>query len=302
MKFLACLISILCITVLATVSRAAFPCADSCVFRLCRANAEPGNILSPPGRKILLRSPKLARNPILCNVENNLGEFTTGEARVAPIGSSSSVPISQYRPNGLSKRFRVDYFKFREIRFLPGKFGVSREKSRGNQEDFVDDLCVSIPITSYQIIRKNGSVKQVNNAGPNDCVTFETTAAKVIVELIWNSAHDLDLSLVEPDGNAINRFNPRSDTGGVLAGDAQSENCLRGVLGKEQIRYLRTADVPTGLYTITLSHHNNCDGIATRYEVRVIVNGKVVLFKKGKSNLDGSAVIRTLTFDIPTGP
>ena len=89
----------------------------------------------------------------------------------------------------------------------------------------------------------------------------------VQISVTWNSAADVDLHLVEPNGNEIYYGNPRSSTGEnwILL----ERRCGSDGPRAENIRFL-SGRAPTGSYTVRVDHWSNCDASSTNYVVRVI--------------------------------
>ena len=155
--------------------------------------------------------------------------------------------------------------------------GIGRIASTGNQEDFLDDLCVTLPIRRYNIETSDGSVfPAVSTNNERDCVSFRTINQPILVEVTWDSADDFDLSIQGPDG------------GGRLIRDNNIGQCNGGPpQGKEAVVF----DTATaGTYEITLRHFNNCGG-RTRFTVNAIVNGVRVFQRRGRSSVDGRIVL-----------
>jgi uncharacterized protein YfaP (DUF2135 family) len=101
---------------------------------------------------------------------------------------------------------------------------------------------------------------------------------KITITLIWKTKDDLDLHLVEPNGNAINFLKPNSESGGHLDIDMNSERSLKANNPIENIFYESVP--PRGIYKIYVSYYKrntqkspinfivqlNKDGQITNYE------------------------------------
>lgn len=127
------------------------------------------------------------------------------------------VNITKYQPKGLSPRFPQNSFNLLPIRFppVPGEMGLARRGSVGNQEDFVDDLCILIPITRYAVLDGNGKVqRKVSTRQRIDCISARVRAPLILVELTWNSDDDFSLHVTEPNGEKLYFRNQRSETDG----------------------------------------------------------------------------------------
>lgn len=177
---------------------------------------------------------------------------------------------------------------------------MGRRKAKGNQKDFLDDICVILPIRSWDILKPDGSIlRTISRSKPGDCVAYETRYPMVLVELQWDSSDDLDLELVEPDGDLVNRGNPESEAG-RLNNDNNVGACGIVPAGKEAIIYdsRKRALIESGKYTVTVRHFNNCGNGRTQWMLRVMVHDIVILVRKGRSNLDSGSVIGTEMFTV----
>lgn len=221
---------------------------------------------------------------------------STGEAMVAEGKSMDMVPISKFSPAGLRPQFKKSFFKLFKIQFVPEEQGIGRKPTRGNQQEFLDDLCVVLPITSYDVMM-GGKTKTINRSRPSDCLSFRTRNPKVLVELSWNSSDDLDLEVTEPDGELVTREAPEGDSG-RLNNDNNVGACGMIPAGKEAVIYEQMLEIASGDYTATIKHFNNCGDGPTRWRLRVIVDGDVVLTKTGNSDLPKDSVAARINFSL----
>lgn len=256
-------------------------CGRQCRFRICQLNGSNPPDLRERGAKILLRGPDTARTGYICrNFPGGrvLGTVEkTGTATVSKGGVTSL--INRYSPAGLSPRFPRNYFQLYNILYSGGLQGIGRRASRGNQEDFLDDLCVTLPIVRYNIADTDGSVvRTISTSNARDCISFRTTNPAIVVEVAWDSSDDFDLTVEGPSGS------------GRRIRDNNIGRCVNGPpQGKEAVVFT-SAD--PGTYKITLNHFNNCGG-RTRFTVNAIVNGKRVFQRRGRSSVDGRVVLDT---------
>lgn len=224
---------------------------------------------------------------------------STGEP-ILQFRSGEEVPISQWRPKGLSPRFSKKFFSAGRDKILK-KSSIAAANPKGKQLQFLDNLCVKLPIKSYEIVdKRTGRVKNVvKTAGEDtDCVSFRTRTTKILVELTWDSGDDFDLYVIEPDGRQLSRFNPETATG-KLNGDFTADGCTRPFKsGRESARYLEMdASVKRGKYTVQARHFDNCGRGPTKWMLRIVINGKVVKTKRGKSNGGADDVVGMTTFN-----
>lgn len=279
------------------------PCTRFCVYRFCKIN---GNPVRQP-RRLLLRDAGVGTPPVVCTKQRFGPQLArvirSGQALVGPpsVDPQNFVPISRWRPTGLSPRFKRTYFKISPIIFptFPGKFGISREASLGNQEEFLDNLCVQVPLTKFVLFNGvDNSTRTVKSRKRTDCVAFLATRALILIELVWNSADDFDVTLMEPSGFVISRLQLRSPTKGKSLGDFPRTACSPLNTGREQIVYRTDSNPLKGEYKVEVRHFTNCQVGATSYNLAVIVNGTNVLNRSGLDDNDDDAVIVSENFTI----
>lgn len=278
------------------------PCADFCKFTFCLPDGQDTRTTKSP--RLLLRDPNVATHPFVCTVDSNdrFGRIKrVGEAMVAVANSRprNFVPISNFKLGQVSRRFKKNYFKLREISVppLPGKLGISRGRSLGDQADFVDDVCVYFPLLKYQIFL-NGVRKNVKRAELEDCVAFRAVLGVLIIEFTWNAGDDFDLTVTEPNGNVISRSRPRSSTGGRLIRDNNVGTCGIAPVGREQVTYRTRATPLAGTYTVQARHFRSC-GPVVDYGLTVIANGKSKLTNSGSTDVGSDELVLTETFTYP---
>lgn len=269
-------------------------CGRKCKFILCKANGRDEPTPFPP--RILLRDP-IAFPPFVCRKDIKLNAvLSTGEALVRPVRSKGKFTrISKFRPKGLRPPFSKNHLEVADISFppLPGKQGIIRNEPSGTQDKFINDLCVQLPITRYQI-KKGNKLREV--AGKkNDCVTFVTIAPKLVIEFTWNSGDDFDMEVKEPSGFVISLSKPRSPSGRLL-GDNNIGLCGSTDNGKEQVRYLRGDGFKGGKYTVKVTHANNCGKGPTDYNLYVIKEGFVIANTGGTSNKNNGKTVVNFSF------
>ena len=90
----------------------------------------------------------------------------------------------------------------------------------------------------------------------------------VQISVSWNSAADVDLHAIEPNGTEIYYGNLRLSTGGELDLDSNA-GCGSDGPRVENIRW-PSGRAPLGSYTVRVDHWSNCSASSTSYVVRVI--------------------------------
>lgn len=270
-------------------------CGAQCKFRLCNVDGD----LTPIGNRIVLRDAMVAFPPLLCRKDLKLvGIQRVGEAKVAPNGKGpKKFPrISKYRPAGLKNPFPRKYFGLFNILFLDSGKGVGRKRNFGNQDVFSDDLCVLLPIRKFQV-RERSRTKTVRGQF-DDCVSFRTWSPRVLIDLIWASADDYDLVVIEPNGNIISSSKKTSGTGGRLITE-NARSCDASDLNRrEEVRWLRRSKPLPGMYTVKIRHFTNCKNVLSRWELTVMTNGKYKTGKIGFSEGGNNSFVYSLTFKL----
>ena len=104
------------------------------------------------------------------------------------------------------------------------------------------------------------------------------------VSLSFSNDKDIDLHLVEPNGEHIYYGNRCSDNGGQLDLDSNPSCNIDGI-NNENITYGEDAFIEPGTYKVYAVMYRNCDAtIATDYAVTVTYGGRVISANSGYSN------------------
>mmetsp|Transcript_6641 Transcript_6641/g.13473 ORF Transcript_6641/g.13473 Transcript_6641/m.13473 type:complete len:235 (+) Transcript_6641:147-851(+) len=101
---------------------------------------------------------------------------STGQACVvSQYYQRRAVPISLFRPAGLSQSFSPSFFKSFGYPYYHQASGIGRETAQGNQAIFLKDVCVIVPLTAYQVLSPK-DFRVIDNIHPtsfgSDCVAF----------------------------------------------------------------------------------------------------------------------------------
>lgn len=187
------------LVVLCTIIRA--QCGAQCKFRLCRA-AQPITFLQQ-GIPTFIRAPKVASFPFVCRPKKRLGKILrTGEAIIRTAGQPS-IPISKWRPKGLSRKFSKSFFRLADIPFSRDSQGIVRSTGKGNYYNFLNGVCVILPIQSYEIIKgRKNKTRTISKSSRKDCISFVTETPELIIDLTWSNSEDLDLIVKGPLGSS----------------------------------------------------------------------------------------------------
>jgi hypothetical protein len=97
--------------------------------------------------------------------------------------------------------------------------------------------------------------------------------------LTWDNDSDMDLSILEPDGNLIWYGSTSSSTGGTL--DVDSIPCASSTPSVENIAWGEGVDIPAGMYTVGVNQFSTCTGGDANWTLTVLVGGTVVFTEQG---------------------
>lgn len=247
----------------------------------------------------ILRLPNTSLSGLLCHPSSpsTLGLIrATGEALVVH-GTSSvpAVPISQRGLPGLLTPFPPDFFFLSMVPFSGGRQGIARPAMTPEQRDYADNLCVVLPILTWDVLGPDGLVQETRRGGTEDCVSFKTRVPAVLVELAWDSADDFDLRVEEPGGGVLNFANRRTRYGKLLR-DGTRAVCGSGRFGRESVVYpWATRESIGGEYRVRVVHFTSC-GRASRWRLRVVVGDDLVREVEGESATGGNVVAEVTFF------
>lgn len=206
----------------------------------------------------------------------------SGEARVVTRGRR----LKRISTMTATQSFSSSFFKV--LSLGNGGASVAHETPQGNQARVVDGRCFVLGIERFQIARR---FKTVNGVGSRtrDCVAFRAVVPRVMVEVRWEGPDDLDLIVVDPNGEELSaQSNVETMTGVLLADDGVSRCGEMGVSGREVSVY--RGDVVRGQYVAFVKHWDNC-GRGARWRLSVRVDGRVVGERMGFSNGDDDQLV-----------
>ena len=111
--------------------------------------------------------------------------------------------------------------------------------------------------------------------------TFQTEAlgsGDVRVTLRWYSKDDLDLHVIDPDGNEIYYLNDRVSNGGELDVDSNPA-CENMTFTPVENIFWPTGESPSGSYSVRVVYYKSCVSAGpVEYEVTVLVEGQTNSF------------------------
>ncbi len=115
--------------------------------------------------------------------------------------------------------------------------------------------------------------------GPTSTVPpdLELGTGDVQATLIWSGDSDMDLHVVEPNGEEISYTSKLSSTGGTLDHD-DIPSCGSGAGDHVENIFWPTGEAPPGSYNVFVRFYNACaDGSSQSVQLTVRVNGQVVI-------------------------
>jgi|SRR5690554_155707 len=130
------------------------------------------------------------------------------------------------------------------------------------------------------------------------------------VSLSWDQLNDVDLHLIDPNGEEIYYGNPTSATGGQLDVDSNAA-CYIDEINNENIYYDDSPDVtiPFGEYEVLIDLWSNCDIVpSTNYTVVVYYGGELIATTVGVNPHNGvlapdtTEMVSIMKFNIDSAP
>lgn len=133
--------------------------------------------------------------------------------------------------------------------------------------------------------------------------TFEAGTGQLQVNLTWDQPNDMDLHLIEPNGEEIYYANSTSDNGGYLDVDSNAGCGIDGI-NSENITYGDTAIVEAGTYTVIVDRWSNCNvSQTTNFSVTATLNGELIgsnnpYYGSWASDYGEDSNVEVMTFNI----
>eukprot|EP00180_Rhodochaete_pulchella_P000104 Plantae.Rhodophyta-Rhodochaete_pulchella.ctg10660.p1 GENE.Plantae.Rhodophyta-Rhodochaete_pulchella.ctg10660~~Plantae.Rhodophyta-Rhodochaete_pulchella.ctg10660.p1 ORF type:complete len:328 (+),score=42.74 Plantae.Rhodophyta-Rhodochaete_pulchella.ctg10660:301-1284(+) len=260
---------------LSAVDNQSYDCGSFCRFKL----EDYGSgvlLLSTPGVP-LTPAIQVKKNDRIVHV------LRSGQPLVSADGGALKL-ISRVSPDGLLRRFPRRLFKtFDRTEYGSG---IGHRFLRKNQREFLDNLCVVLPLRKFIIQPAGPQPKLVFSTRPTDCVQFRTVVPRILVELTWTSHDLLELQLVEPNGFKFKPDNPdgNPETEGRYSIDTWT-SCDSDTVRENRMSvwYPRRANADRGTYKVKIREVGGCGDPPTVFRVRVYIGGKLVLLKLGET-------------------
>lgn len=155
-----------------------------------------------------------------------------------------------------------------------------------NADVTVDEITVLISVED-----ENGSISSIYSFTIN---RIAVGTGVLQVSLTFDQNTDLDLYLVEPDGEVIFYGNRYSTNGGILDLDSNPGCWVDGV-NNENITYDSESTIESGTYTVRVNNFADCVGTAVNYSVYVRYNGELVSTSGNANPYNGTFLAGTET-------
>lgn len=131
-----------------------------------------------------------------------------------------------------------------------------------------------------------------NNGNVSQLYTFTVTqvdvgTGRLQVSLTFDQTTDLDLYLVEPDGETIYYGNSTSSNGGILDLDSNPA-CWSDGVNNENITYDDQAEIEAGTYTVRVNNYEDCVGEQVNFSVVARYNGQIIATSGNPNPYNGS--------------
>jgi hypothetical protein len=145
-----------------------------------------------------------------------------------------------------------------------------------------DQLAIAQERQGCYMVNDRGALLDLSEICPSPTfVVTETTTeglgtGDIQVTLRWASTDDLDLEVIDPNGDTVAYYNPSIPSGGQLDVDA---NAACGGTTTQPIEnvFWPISEAPSGSYTIRVNLFARCDGStgAIPFEVRLLTRGNI---------------------------
>lgn len=135
------------------------------------------------------------------------------------------------------------------------------------------------------ILDSNGKVSEVVEKSVE---LIEVGTGQLQISLSFDTPKDVDLHVIEPNGEHVYYGNYVSENGGELDLDSNA-GCNLDYVNNENITYSEDAFVEAGTYTVYVDLWSNCDeSVATNYVVSVYYGGALLATQTGTNPATGT--------------
>ena len=154
---------------------------------------------------------------------------------------------------------------------------VNQDINLGEEDD---DFVILV-----SILDNNGKVSEVVE---KTVELIEVGTGKLQISLSFDTAKDVDLHVIEPNGEHVYYGHSTSENGGELDLDSNA-GCSLDYVNNENITYGEEAYVEPGLYTVYVDLWENCDpSVKTNYVVSVYYGGALISAESGSNPVAGT--------------
>lgn len=147
------------------------------------------------------------------------------------------------------------------------------------------NLSANLQALAYAFRFAVGTGSGAGAAAEQDAAVERVGTGDLQISVSWDTAADVDLYLVEPDGTEIFYVAPESSSGGVLDLDSNAD-CSPPDLRNENITYDGVTP-PSGEYTVRVNYWSACGAASTNYVVTVRIAGQATQSFQGTFTGDG---------------
>ena len=168
---------------------------------------------------------------------------------------------------------------------------------------------VTIAITTNQAVPSDGftwifqaadEAGVVGDRAPVGVTVTQVGTGDVQISVSWDAASDVDLHVVDPNGEEIYYGSRTSQSGGMLDLDS-NPSCVIDGINNENVTW-QTGTAPRGHYIVRIDYWAGCDQAATNFVVTVNLAGRASTFNgqlAGPGDRGGSGSGTTITeFDL----
>ncbi len=233
-------------------------------FTVQNGTYHEGNLPAPSGSD--------ENQPQIQNVEGN--------NQVVP-GGSNILSVESTDPQGDLAALLIGILNY------PGYFSVTW--GEGNTITVTLTLESELPRDTFTIVvAVQDEAGHVSDWVQITVVTVQVAQGELQVTLTWDQPNDLDLHLVQPDGEEIYYGHMESDEGGYLDLDSNAGCNIDGV-NNEHITYPDTAVILAGEYIVRVDYWSSCEVTElTHYSVTARRGGNLISVTSGHNPYQGS--------------
>ncbi|MGB0212070.1 YfaP family protein [Algiphilus sp.] len=239
-----------------------------------------------------------AENPPTVATTRSSQTASNGSTAQVPLTFSSSSPIARIlaKVSGSDSFLDIDVSGSETQSIMAEQAGTRFDSSTGLKLDPGDgaNLEINLPPDilegTFQLqFAVENEEGQVSQAGTANITIARLGTGDLQFSLTWDTNADIDLRVVEPNGNEIFFGNPSSSTGGMLDNDDINGIEPDGDPGPEAVENIFwETDAPIGIYTVSVDYFSGSP--ATNFTVTVSANGEIVDTISRSNFVQGSGI------------